>query len=67
MKRLNRVIGGGAVAVAIMFMSGAMQMGMAMQPMQAKMLRAKQMTVCNLPMADTKITVNKMNSKIHMG
>lgn len=59
MKRLNQVIGGGAIAIAVMLMAGVM--GHEMQARPAKM-PTKTMRVCNPPMTTVKITANKAMS-----
>lgn len=67
MKKLNRAIGGGAVALAVTLMAGVMERGM-VQARMANMLPTKEMKVSNLPMTSMKIMVNKeMGSKMKMG
>jgi hypothetical protein len=66
-KKFNRVIGGGAVATAIMLMASAMEGGMA-RASQQNMLRTREIVVCNSTMPAMKIMGNKeMSSKMKMG
>lgn len=64
MKKLNRVIGGGAVAIAIMLMASAMDSGMA-RAAQPNMLRAKEIMACKSKTPVMKLMEGKdMSSQI---
>jgi hypothetical protein len=65
-KKLNQVIGGGAVALSLMLMVGAMDRAMGMNASQANIMRTRQTMVRNQSMTSMKMSVEDMSSKMKM-
>lgn len=66
MNKLNRIIGGGAIAIAVMAMGGTMQ-AKAMGKLKAAEMRAARMKVNNMKSVEMKTEMNRLSYTAMIG